>query len=106
MGKDYSHELIEIAAGLSRQQLELESPPEGHPDLNEVRIWLKNQLAYKLEKDLEGLFQALYRIDLPEEEFKNLLHKSSPADFLDLLTEAVLKRQLKKAEFRLKYRDQ
>jgi hypothetical protein len=95
---------LEEAALLTSQQLHLAEPDQGI-DAEEIKRWLMHQLADKLQNDLEGLFQALYRIDIPEEQFKRLLIEAPPDNFIEQLANAIMERQLQKIYFRKKYKN-
>lgn len=96
---------LQKAAALTSQQLNLSPLTAEGFNREEMKQWLMNQLSKKLRYDLEGLFQALYRIDIPEEQFKRLLIKAPPDDFIEQLAELIIERQLKKLYFREKYKN-
>ena len=68
--------------------------------LDELRKILTRQVLYLLERDFEKLLQALYRIDVPEQRFKESLVSDDPAG---QIAELVLKRELQKVETRRWY---
>jgi len=97
--KDY-HE-IKV---LTHRQLNLEESIQDGNSLAELKTWLIGQLTEKLQYDIEGLFQALYRIDISEEQFRTLLQEAPPAEFIDRLADAIIERQQKKLFWRKKFK--
>ena len=57
-----------------------------------------------LDQSFEQLIHILYRIDLSESKVVELIEKSAPDRLAELLTEAIVDRQLEKIELREKYR--
>ena len=72
-------------------------------DWEVLKAWLNRVLKHKLDYDMQGLLQALYRIDLKESKVKEILTMASPDDIPNLLTEEILKRQWQKILIRQKY---
>lgn len=77
----------------------------GEITFNRLLDWLTSEVKYLLDRDFAQLLNALYRIDLPEKEVSTILEKGDPALVARNLAEAILKRELQKAETRLKYKD-
>lgn len=77
--------------------------PEAHEITSEEELlkWLKRIISYLLEKDFERLLQAMYRIDVNEQKFKQVF--GGEGDVADGLAQLVLKRELQKVELRKKY---
>ena len=96
---------LQKAAALTTKKLNINPLSDDSHSLKEVKQWLMHQLSEKLHHDLEGLFQALYRIDIPEEQFKRLLVEAPPDDFIEQLTDLIIARQLKKVYFREKFKN-
>jgi hypothetical protein len=96
---------LQQAAALTSQQLNLSPLTEQASHVGAVKAWLMKQLSEKLHHDLGGLFQALYRIDIPEEQFRRLLVEAPPDDFIEQLAELIIRRQLQKVYFREKYKN-
>ncbi len=99
-------EWIRQTAELTIKQLDQELPnpflvDEG--DWEVLKAWLNRVLKHKLDYDMQGLLQALYRIDLKESKVKEILTMASPDDIPNLLTEEILKRQWQKILIRQKY---
>lgn len=97
--------LIEISYQLIQKDFQIEA------ESNEVAIHsferLKNHVtqivSYLLDKDMSRLLIVLYRIDVGEELVKNILATSHPDLLASNLAEAIISRERKKAEYRLKY---
>lgn len=66
----------------------------------ELRSLLVRQVLYLLERDLERLMQAMYRIDVPEHRFKAALVSEDPAG---QLADLILQRELLKVQTRRWY---
>lgn len=65
-----------------------------------LRQLLARQVLYLLERDFERLLQSLYRIDVPEQRFKESLVSDDPAG---QIADLMLKRELMKVETRRWY---
>lgn len=59
---------------------------------------LTRQIAWMLDYQFERLLQAMYRIDVPEQDFRAVLVGKAPV--AEALAELVLNRELKKVETR------
>ena len=66
--------------------------------------WLTAEVQYLLNHNFGQLLNALYRIDLAESEVSQLLEKGDPDQMATNLANAILEREIKKAETRLKYK--
>lgn len=70
--------------------------------------WLKGavteRVRYLLDHDFNRLLNALYRIDIPEEEVKKALQLPKYEVLLSVLVDLIIERQKQKAITRLKYR--
>lgn len=56
-----------------------------------------------LNRDFERLLQICYRIDLGENQLKEILYHSNPENIAQELSQAIIQRQMKKIEIRKKY---
>lgn len=72
----------------------------GH-QLSELKKLLTKQIAFLLDRQFERLLQAMYRIDINEQEFRAVLTGEAPV--AEALAELVLQRELKKVETRRLY---
>lgn len=94
---------IEEAVLLLQQHGVLDVQPlEKVPGLSSdaLRSLLIRQVLYLLERDLERLMQAMYRIDVPEQSFKAALVSEDPAA---RLADLILQRELMKVHTRRWY---
>lgn len=66
-----------------------------------LKTLLTNQIAFLLDRQFERLLQAMYRIDVNEQEFRAALTGDAPV--AETLAELVLQRELKKVETRRLY---
>lgn len=60
-------------------------------------------IHHMLNRDFEKLLQICYRIDLGENQLKQILYKSEPELMARELSDAIIQRQKKKIEIRRKY---
>lgn len=77
---------------------------EALPDtagLTELKKILTSQISFLLDRQFERLLQAMYRIDVNEQEFRAVLVGDAPV--AEALAELVLQRELKKVETRRLY---
>jgi hypothetical protein len=99
-------EWIRQTAELTIKQLDQElSDPfsSNEADWEVLKAWLNKVIKHKLDYDMQGLLQALYRIDLNESKVKEILTIAPPEEISNLLTEEILKRQWQKILIRQKY---
>lgn len=80
------------------EQEQLSKLPHLGPD--ELLQLLTRQINYLLERDMERLMQSLYRIDVPEQKFKEALMAEKPAE---QIAELILQRELLKVKTRRWY---
>ena len=66
--------------------------------------WLTQQVDYLIDHDFKHLVDALYRIDVAESKVSEILN-GDPTKISNNLAQAILERQMKKAETRMKYKD-
>ena len=64
---------------------------------------LCKQVGWLLDHDFQSLLNALYRIDVNEEKFKQILAVSAPDKIALEIAELILARIIKKAKTRLYY---
>lgn len=82
--------------------LENELPEvEGFDELRTHLTALINQL---LDKDLNKLLLALYRIDIREEKIKNILAHAPADEMAPQIAELIIKKELQKVKTREQYR--
>lgn len=80
------------------EQQQLARVPE--LSIEALRKLLVKQVLYMLERDFERLLQALYRIDVPEQRFRESLTAEDPAG---QIADLILQRELLKVQTRRWY---
>lgn len=68
--------------------------------LEELKKILSQKIQMLMDEDLEGLLQAMYRIDVPEMAFQKALAEGDA----EQLAELVIQRELQKVKIRQKYK--
>lgn len=74
-------------------------------DLNELKKRLSEELVYMLHHEMEKLMNLLYRIDVREKDTKAAFAQSDPKLIAPKLAQAIIQRELEKAQSRKEYRD-
>lgn len=69
--------------------------------LEELKKILSQKIQMLMDEDLEGLLQAMYRIDVPEMAFQKALAEGDA----EQLAELVIQRELQKVKIRQKYKN-
>jgi hypothetical protein len=72
-------------------------------DPEEIRNKLKGVIDHLLENDFERLLNAMYRLDIDESKFKQVLSGVYGNDVSGKLAEIVIERELRKVETRKRY---
>jgi hypothetical protein len=72
-------------------------------DPEEIRIKLKGVIDHLLENDFERLLNAMYRLDIDESKFKQVLSGVYGNDVSGKLAEIIIERELRKVETRKRY---
>lgn len=96
---------IKTASSLIIKDFNLEN--DALPELSSIadlRIALVKIINYLLNKDLERLLLAMYRIDIAENKVKTVLATSDPESISSELADLIIQRELQKVETRKKYR--
>lgn len=94
-----SYQLVRKDFGL---EVEMEFE-EGENDFDRLEEWLTVQVNYLLDHDLNRLLNALYRIDIPEQQTKQLLQASKQGEIARNLALAIIEREKQKVATRQKY---
>ncbi len=89
--KDFGLDDTELADALSAETLEAR---------------LTKVVQYLLDKDFQRLINIMYRIDLPESTFQQVLANEEPDQIATSLAKHILERELQKAILRQKYSGQ
>lgn len=76
----------------------------GYKSIDQIIEAITPLVAQMLDKDMESLLNALYRIDVSEDKFKRLLSTETPDKIASSLSKLIVERELQKAITRLKYR--
>jgi hypothetical protein len=64
---------------------------------------LTKAISQLMDRNLERLLQICYRVDLPENTLKRILHESEPGQVAADLAKALWDRQKQKVEMRRRY---
>lgn len=92
-------EALNIVADLLQKDWEIEKPNLVSEE--EILRRLEQRVAYLIERNPESFIQLMYRLDINEHKLNEVLqHNDAPAQVAWL----VYKRQLQKAESRLKHK--
>lgn len=75
--------------------------PHQPESLKELKAYLTSQIAWMLDHSFERLLQAMYRIDVAEQQFKAAL--TGPDPVAPALADLVLEREMKKIEIRRRF---
>ncbi len=86
--KDFGLDDTELADALSVETLEAR---------------LTKVVQYLLDKDFQRLINIMYRIDLPESTFQQILANEEPDQIATSLSKHIIERELQKAVLRQKY---
>ncbi len=71
--------------------------------LDQMKVFLMQQIAALLDKNPGKLMSILYRIDVLEHKVKQAFETAPPGELSNVLSDLVINRQLQKLEFRQKY---
>ena len=78
-------------------------PPDTPPTREALEAWLASQVHRLLTEDPERLINLLYRLDVSEEIADAAMESDAPAQ---ALASAFVDRELKRLEFRRRYREE
>ncbi len=99
-----SQEILRLGSQLITKDLGLApSELDDTSNLSELEAKLTKVVQYLLDRDFQRLVNAMYRIDLSESQFKEILATAEPELVASSLAKAILNRELEKAELRRKY---
>jgi hypothetical protein len=94
-----SVQLIEKDFGLEERQIVIGSDDASE----ELHRQLTRIVQYLLDKDFNRLLNAMYRIDIPEQQVKNILNIGKPDQLASDLADAIIQREKQKVITRFKY---
>lgn len=99
-----SQSLPEETFSLITQNFQLPEIQEGFSEEKALEI-LTKAISQLMDRNLERLLQICYRVDLPENTLKRILHESEPERVAADLAKALWDRQKQKVEIRRRYSD-
>ena len=73
-------------------------------DFSRLEEQLSNLISFLLDNDLQRLLNGLYRIDVDEQKFKEILAYEKPEKVSLSIARLIIERELKKVETRRKYK--
>jgi hypothetical protein len=78
--------------------------PGGHPELNYLHEQLTLVIEHLLQHNFEKLCNAMYRLDVSERKFHEVLTGSDASDVGSKLADLVIEREMQKVKTRELYR--
>lgn len=78
--------------------------PAGHPELSYLHEKLTLIIGHLLTNNFEKLCNAMYRLDVSERKFHEVLTGSDPAEISSRLADLVIEREMQKVKTRELYR--
>lgn len=78
--------------------------PGGHPELNFIHEKLELVINHMLEHNFEKLCNAMYRLDVSERKFHEVLTGTAPEVIGSRLADLVIEREMQKVRTREMYR--
>lgn len=102
-----SDDVIQTASLIQKDlSLDQDDLPASVATLDELKSKLVPVITYLLDKDMNRLLNALYRIDINETKVKQVLTLGTPGNIATELAALIIERELQKVITRKKYRDQ
>lgn len=97
---------VKQAVHLIQKDLSLdhESLPESVASTDDLKKALIPVINYLLNKDLNRLLNALYRIDISEKKVKEVLTLEHPENMASCLADLIVQREMQKVITRNKYK--
>lgn len=106
MTRDDSGHITDTAIDIfERFEIELSADGLQQQDdpFDELRSILAQKIRYLIDRDIDKLKQALYRIDVNEQQVKHVLAESPLDEAVDEIAAMIINRQLEKVKTRKKY---
>lgn len=106
MSADHDFQLAKDSLQLIGKDLRIdETLPvlSGEDPLNELKLYLTKVIQYLLDYDFSGLLNAMYRVDLAEEQVSKVLEHSEPKKIAENLAVAIIEREKAKVITRNTY---
>lgn len=98
------HELVRIGAQLITKDFGLDDSEFADTlSVDSLERRLTKVVQYLLDKDFQRLINIMYRIDLAESTFQQVLANEEPDQIASCLSKYILERELQKAALRQKY---
>ena len=79
--------------------------PGGHPEMQYLHERLTLVIEHLLQNNFEKLCNAMYRLDVSERKFQEVLATAEPADISALLASLVIEREMQKVVTRNLYKN-
>ena len=99
-----SQEIIYLGSQLITKDFGLDSEELANiSERSSLERKVEKVVQYLLDHDFQRLVNAMYRIDLSESDFKEILATAPPEEIAISLARAIIERELVKAELRRKY---
>ncbi len=90
-----------IQKDLDLQDSQIIAVPEF--DFNGLKNYLKAAISRLLDNDFNRLINAMYRIDIPEDQLADALNTPDPSRVASKIADLVIQRELQKVRTRKKY---
>jgi hypothetical protein len=97
---------MEVLSGLIIRDLNLEEENSVvfSNNLEELKSKLEKIIAYLLDNEFERLLNAMYRLDINEDKFKEALAFNGSQDISSRITELIIEREIQKVKTRIRYK--
>lgn len=79
--------------------------PVSDLDINMLKEKLSVVILYMLENQFEKLCNVMYRLDVSEQKFSDVLNKYPPQEAAPAIAELVIEREMMKVRTRMLYRN-
>jgi len=97
-------ELIQLVQICSKDFQLVQAREAGFQNFRDVIRWLEKEIRYLLDHDFQKLVNVLYRIDIGENQFKEILSKAPQDRISKNLTQVIVNRELQKVRTRKEYK--
>ena len=99
-----NNEHVQLVTSLIRKDFGItQDELTNYDHLESLRDRLEQIISYLLDKEFDRLLQAMYRIDIGEEQFKAALAIDPPSEVAATITQLIIDRERQKAITRAKY---
>lgn len=97
---------MEVLSGLIIRDLNLEEENNAvfANNLEELKSKLEKIIAYLLDNEFERLLNAMYRLDINEDKFKEAFAFSGSQGISSRIAELIIEREIQKVETRNRYK--